>query len=380
MNYLDSPRDKKPAMSSITYNRLRISPLIFYGFKEKCQLSLPENVRICVLTDVDGTLLPRARTLLFGLTDRLVSSGLYSSSYYRKMQKVRQAYKSDKLSPDETVITASDVLSEGLKGKRVDDVRNISDNLIENIELYESVRKSFSFYQKLNIDSFLISGSPDFMIENLANSLYSTGFEATDIPIEFLNGEYVFSGKKPSRYITSDTKKAIFERIKQSKKYQIILGSGDSSGDYGFLSQVDFSVLLNSDFSDVMRFTPPRNCLIVDTHKFCDVSMHILERIAERYGKLEIIKREKVYFPPDQLKQDHKKIGANEEAIEQFISNYRQIMANMDINPEKAKAQLNDIDSIYIRSNISDFVTGDSSNVFRQFLNKLDLISSEQKN
>ncbi len=188
-----------------------------------------------MLFDVDGTLHPG--NLTFSIPPFLESKGLLSREASGALLKLKSDYEERKVSQDETVLLATTLFSEGVKGETCDEVKAACTSFVEKQPFYDNVEGCFERARKRGIDCFLVSGAPDLLVEPVAAVLGGVEFAATPIP-----SNSVFTGQPPPAFYTSGKKGEFYDSIK--KGYEAVCGFGDSNGDLGLFQ--DRAVLVNA--------------------------------------------------------------------------------------------------------------------------------------
>lgn len=186
--------------------------------------------------DVDGTLMEG--NSFFSIVDFYRDNQLLSPGAYAKIADLKTAYSQKKVTQDEAVQQAAVLLSEGLKGKNVTDVKKVTRDFFFKIWMKKFMDTAEVAVEHLKNEGYaviLVSGSNSEIIDEIAKHLNKSDKKkkvyslAAYIPKTGKTNTY--TGEKPDFYMTSDHKLKIVKSIIDSIQPEHTIGAGDSLGD-----------------------------------------------------------------------------------------------------------------------------------------------------
>lgn len=192
--------------------------------------------------DIDGTII--RWQLYHAVTDQLARDGLIDRRAFGRVRRMRMDWKqrTGEDSFHEYEMELVKVFDEALKGMSVDGFKKAVDEVFEEYkeQVYTYTRDLIRELQGKNYLLFAISGSPDFIVEKMADYYGFDDFAATNFPSKsgrFTGTKDLSIGKKPELL-----KKLVG---KHGAVWKDSLGVGDSEGDIDMLAMVERPIAFN---------------------------------------------------------------------------------------------------------------------------------------
>ncbi|WP_099203036.1 HAD-IB family hydrolase [Miniphocaeibacter massiliensis] len=200
--------------------------------------------RIAAFFDIDGTL--ARESLMIDHFKKLVKYDIISQTIWlEKIKPFWDAYSKRYDEYDSYSLVMADAYKEGLIGFNSEFNEHISKQVVKNIGeiVYKYTRNRINYHKENNHLIFFISGSPDFLVKEMANIYNVTEYRATKYVLdENLN----YTGEIIPMW-DSDSKKKEVEKLVD--KYNIDISNsysyGDTSGDLSMLKLTGNSVAIN---------------------------------------------------------------------------------------------------------------------------------------
>ncbi|WP_297811284.1 HAD family phosphatase [uncultured Finegoldia sp.] len=193
--------------------------------------------------DIDGTI---ARdSLMIEHFKKLINFEIIDQKlYYEKVYPAYQNYEKRKIDYDDYLNELVEVYKYKLKGFSCDFNEFISNQVISQVKekVYRYTRKMIQYHKENGHLVFFISGSPDFLVKEMANSYGVTEYRASVYVIK--NGMY--TGEVIPMWDKNSKKTVIDEII---KKYNIDVDNsycyGDTSGDFSMINMMGKPTAIN---------------------------------------------------------------------------------------------------------------------------------------
>ena len=190
--------------------------------------------------DIDGTIF--RSSLLIELNAKLVENGIFPENARDKVHKVRGAWLNRQGSYKEYIDTIVHLYVKDIIGKRVNDIRKASKDLIaeQKYRVYTYTRDLIDDLRRTHT-LVLVSFSPTEVVEEF-NKYYKFDF-VTGIDYAFHKGRYtgvVISGEDLDKKIILQN---LIDRYDLELRKSV--GVGDTEYDIGFLSIVDRPIAFN---------------------------------------------------------------------------------------------------------------------------------------
>lgn len=198
---------------------------------------------IAAFFDIDGTLY--RDSLMVEHFKKLIKFEVIDEKYwYDQLKHTYEKWAKRKGEYDSYLLETAQIYVNSLKGVKREIIDYTSDRVI-NLKFDKVYRYTRSIIQQ-HVDMghivIFISGSPDFLVEKMAQRYSATDY----IGSKYLFEDGVFSGKIVPMWESKDKKKSIDSFI---EKYNIDLSQcyayGDTSGDLSMLKRVKFPVAIN---------------------------------------------------------------------------------------------------------------------------------------
>lgn len=191
------------------------------------------------LCDFDGTHF--RETLEVSLADHLIASGLVEASAFAKSHERRRAWKRRDLTYPELTEAHWREVSEAFKGLRVDAVREVARQMIEQIGLHVSLFMR-EFVKSLHVCKYTVIGISGSNKETVEIFGEVHGYDRV-IGTEYAREDGVYTGGVaywPGENNKRDISKKLLEEYGASPESSIAIG--DTANDFGMLQSVRYPI------------------------------------------------------------------------------------------------------------------------------------------
>lgn len=199
---------------------------------------------IAAFFDIDGTI--ARETLIVRHFKKLVKYGIIDQYvWYEKIRPFQDAYSKRYNNYDYYFLALADVYRESITGFNAEFNKYISKQVVDEIGeiVYKYTRDRINYHRKNEHLIFFISGSPDFLVKEMAEKYEVTEFRGSKYKIDE-NGLY--NGEIEPMW---NSRKKRMELLGLSEKYGIDLSKsysyGDTSGDISMLKLTGNSIAIN---------------------------------------------------------------------------------------------------------------------------------------
>ena len=194
-----------------------------------------------IFLDIDGTIF--RSSLVIEHYELLLSKQEYNLSRNDVVDNMRESWLNRSISYEDYLLVLVDHYVEILKSLKKDTICITANEVIdkEKNKIYQYTKDIISQAKQEGKLIFLISGSPDFLVEKFADVLNVEGYGS-----KYIFTDDIFTGKVIPLWDSTSKKKRIFEL---EKKYNIDLSEssafGDTTGDLSLFELVGHPVLVN---------------------------------------------------------------------------------------------------------------------------------------
>lgn len=200
-------------------------------------------MKIGAFFDIDGTI---ARdSLMIEHFKKLVNFEIIDQKlYYEKVYPAYQKYEKRKIDYDEYLNQLVDVYKYKLKGFSSEFNEYISNQVISQVKekVYRYTREMIKFHKENNHLIFFISGSPDFLVKEMAESYGVTEYRAS----LYLKNSGMYTGEVVPMW-DKNSKKTVIDEIVE--RYEIDVDHsycyGDTSGDFSMINMMGKPTAIN---------------------------------------------------------------------------------------------------------------------------------------
>ncbi|KAB3537688.1 HAD-IB family hydrolase [Alkaliphilus pronyensis] len=199
---------------------------------------------IGVFIDIDGTLY--RNSLMLEHFQKLIRYEIIDPAiWYRDAKKSFLNWDQRKGYYEDYLIEVAAIYLESMKGLNRKEIDFISNQVIEmkGDRVYRYTREQIIWHKKQGHKIFFISGSPDYLVEKMAEKYGVTDFKGTQYLVDENN---VFTGEIAQMWDSSNKHNAITEFLQH---YNLSLENsysyGDTNGDFAMLKLVGNPVAIN---------------------------------------------------------------------------------------------------------------------------------------
>ncbi len=210
-----------------------------HGFKGVIVMS-----HIAAFFDIDGTIF--RKSLMIEHFRKLIAFEIVSPEiWYAKIEKAYLDWEKRYGDFEEYLEILAEVYVQELKGIKKDYIELIAKHVIElNWDMvYKYSRRQIEWHKEKGHYIFFISGSPDFLVSEMANKYGATEYRGS---VYLVDENNCFTGELIKMWDSESKEKALSEII---GKYDVNLPEsfayGDTSGDYSMLKLVGNPVTIN---------------------------------------------------------------------------------------------------------------------------------------
>ena len=188
---------------------------------------------IAAIFDIDGTIF--RDSLLLHHMEKCIAYDVFPISVEMELKSHKNAWQNRELDYDDYLYTASKLYTKYISNKDILDVEFVAKKVIEkeSKKLYRFTRDRIKCHKII-----FISGSPDFLVEKMAEKLGADLWFAS----QYLNDGNKYSGEVIPMW-DADSKKKIIERLPfdldNSYSY------GDTTGDFTMLQMTGHPTAIN---------------------------------------------------------------------------------------------------------------------------------------
>lgn len=200
--------------------------------------------KIAAFFDIDGTLV--RESILIKHFKKLVKYGIIpEESWYTNIKSKYEAFERRNADFDDYLDEVSSVYKEKLVGLHKSLINFTAQQVIDEggEMVYRYTRDRIRYHKSQGHLVFFISGSPDFLVEKLADRYEITGYRGTHYAFD---DDEIFSGEIKQMW-DSNSKEQEFLAIQ--KEYDIDFSKsfayGDTNGDYSMLKTMGHGVAIN---------------------------------------------------------------------------------------------------------------------------------------
>lgn len=201
-------------------------------------------MNIAAFLDIDGTLY--RNSLMIEHFKKMVKYEIIDPSLWHTSVKPKFLEWRKRIGEyDDYMLELVEIYYEALKGRRVADLEFLSNQVIalHGDIVYKYTRSRILWHKLQGHKVFFISGSPDFLVEKMAEKYHIHGFRGTGY---LTDGDGKFTGEVVPMW-DSESKNAAIDKFVQM--YDIDLSAsyayGDTNGDFSMLSRVGHPVAIN---------------------------------------------------------------------------------------------------------------------------------------
>lgn len=194
--------------------------------------------------DIDGTLY--RDSLMVEHFKKLVKYEVIDPVvWHRNVKKTYEEWKKRRAEYDDYLIELAQIYIRSLTGLNKDHLEFIVDQVIKlkGEEVYAYSRQRIQYHLWAQHKVFFISGSPDFLVEKMAEKYAATEFRGTHYET---NTQGIFTGKIVPMWDSDNKNIAILDFV---KRHDIDLNAsyayGDTNGDYSMFQLVGHPVAIN---------------------------------------------------------------------------------------------------------------------------------------
>jgi HAD superfamily hydrolase (TIGR01490 family) len=194
--------------------------------------------------DIDGTLY--RDSLMIEHFKKLLKYEVFDPNiWHSHVKKAYDKWAVRRGNYDDYMLELAETYIESLKGMNLEQISFISDQVIKlkGDSVYSYTRDRINYHFKNNHKIFFISGSPDFLVEKMAQKYGATDFKATQY---ITDANKKFTGEVIQMW-DSESKNSAIKKI--VKDYDIDLSKsyayGDTNGDFSMLKQVRYPIAIN---------------------------------------------------------------------------------------------------------------------------------------
>lgn len=197
--------------------------------------------------DIDGTLY-RGSLMIEHFKKLIKYEVVDPMSWHFNVKKTYDQWKKRTGEFDDYIDTLAEIYISSLKGLNKDHMDFIVDQVInlKGEQVYTYVRDRIAYHKSCGHKVFFISGSPDFLVQKMAEKYGVTEFIGT---VYLVNDEGCFTGEIKPMWDSENKNRAINSLI---EKYDIDLESsfayGDTNGDLSMLRKIGNPVAINPNY------------------------------------------------------------------------------------------------------------------------------------
>src|SRR6056297_2636972 len=209
-------------------------------------------MNIGAFLDIDGTLYRGSlmiqhfkKLIKYEILDPVIWHNQVKNTYHD--WKKRSGYYEDYLEE------LAEIYINELKGMKISDLDFIQDQVI-NLSgdiVYRYTRYIVNYHLNHNHKVFFISGSPEFLVKNMAEKYNVTDYKGSEY---ILDDQNLFTGKVIKMWKSNNKEKALNKFV---SNYDIDLNKsysyGDTNGDYSMLKMTGNPVAFNPNFNLVQK-------------------------------------------------------------------------------------------------------------------------------
>lgn len=218
--------------------------------------------------DIDGTLY--RNSLMIEHFRKLIKYEVIDPiTWHSNTKHLYEDWKKRRGNYDDYLLELANKYIQSLIGLNKKDINFITDQVInlKGDSVYAYTRKMINWHLNNDYLVFFISGSPDFLVEKMANKYEITDFRAT----KYLTENDIFTGKVVQMWDSESKEKAILDF---KKEYDLDLENsyayGDTNGDLSMFKLVGRAIAINP--------TNELICSIKSDKDICKKSTIIVER------------------------------------------------------------------------------------------------------
>lgn len=211
--------------------------------------------------DIDGTLYKGF--IIYEFPKYLTSRGLFKKQYFVEIDAHVKRYRNNQESYREASIAIPPLYASGLKGKRVDVIKEEASNFIE---MYRANMLSYTMdlIRLMNKYGLTIAiGGPPIEVSSLLKNTLGIGLVyGTELKVN----DGMYTGDVKRNLILNEMKEAVFEEVVRENDIDlnVSFGFGDTEQDYSILSKVGIPIALNPN-NELMELVKNNNWLFFTT-------------------------------------------------------------------------------------------------------------------
>lgn len=202
------------------------------------------NKKIAAFFDIDGTI--ARETLIVRHFKKLLDYGIIEQSvWYDKIRPFQDAYSKRYNDYDYYFLALADAYRESITGFNSVFNQFISQQVVEEIGeiVYKYTRSRINFHKNEDHYIFFISGSPNFLVREMALKYEVTEYKGSEYKIDENNN---YNGEIEPMW---QSRKKKMEVLNFAEKYNVDLSKsysyGDTSGDVSMLKLTGNSIAIN---------------------------------------------------------------------------------------------------------------------------------------
>ena len=193
---------------------------------------------IAAIFDIDGTVF--RDSLLLHHMEKCIAYDVFPILVEMELKPHKNAWQNRELDYDDYLYTASSLYTKYISNKDILDVEFVANKVIEkeSKKLYRFTRDRIKWHKEQGHKIIFISGSPDFLVEKMAEKLGADLWFAS----QYLNDGNKYNGEVIPMW-DADSKKKIIEKLPfdldNSYSY------GDTTGDFTMLQITGYPTAIN---------------------------------------------------------------------------------------------------------------------------------------
>ncbi len=197
--------------------------------------------------DIDGTLY-RGSLMIEHFKKLIKYEVVDPLNWHFNVKKSYEEWKKRTGEFDDYIETLAEIYIDSLKGLNKERMDFIVDQVInlKGEQVYSYVRDRIEFHRRMGHKVFFISGSPDFLVEKMAEKYKVTEFIGT---IYMVDENGCFTGEIKPMWDSENKNRAIDHLI---EKHQIDLAQsyayGDTNGDLSMLRKIGIPIAINPNY------------------------------------------------------------------------------------------------------------------------------------
>ncbi|MBZ2105689.1 HAD family hydrolase [Streptococcus mitis] len=193
---------------------------------------------IAAIFDIDGTIF--RDSLLIHHMEKCIAYDVFPISVEMELKPHKNAWQNRELDYDDYLYKASKLYTKYISNKDILDIEFVAKKVIEkgSKKLYRFTRDRIKWYKEQGHKIIFISGSPDFLVEKMAEKLGADLWFAS----QYLNDCDKYSGEVIPMW-DSVSKLQVLKQL--SINFEESYAYGDTTGDFTMLQSVGYPTAIN---------------------------------------------------------------------------------------------------------------------------------------